>query len=150
MKLQKNKKISVVIPCYKVKNKILQVIKKISKEIKKIYVIDDCCPQKTGAFLKKNNKDKRVKILFNKKNMGVGKATMKGLEYAFNIDNADIEIRDRDVVQYAEKIISSKNEIKININNNEMIATNLPEGMRWKSAIIPENIFSETLLNLAS
>ena len=48
------KKTCVVMPCYKVRNKVMTVLnnKKLSK-IDKIVIIDDQCPENTGFFLKK-------------------------------------------------------------------------------------------------
>ncbi len=49
----------VVIPCFNVANEVLEVINKIDlKTIEKVFIIDDCCPQKTGKFLKKKFKNK--------------------------------------------------------------------------------------------
>ena len=78
------KKICIVIPCYNVKNEILSVINNryLSKS-DHIVVIDDKCPQKTGLFLKKKlGKNNRVKIIYHKKNLGVGGATISGIRYA--------------------------------------------------------------------
>ena len=54
-------KIAVVIPAYKVKNQIKTVIKSIPKYISAIYVIDDCCPEKSGKVAL-TCKDKRIKL----------------------------------------------------------------------------------------
>lgn len=78
------KKICIVIPCYNVKKEILSVInnRHLSKS-DHIVVIDDKCPQKTGLFLKKKlGKNNKVKIIFHKKNLGVGGATISGIRYA--------------------------------------------------------------------
>ena len=78
------KKVIVVIPCYMVSNKILQVINEIPKYIDKIVCIDDRCPQNSGKkILNKFSKTKKkVVVVFNKSNLGVGGATMKGYIYA--------------------------------------------------------------------
>ena len=39
-----NLNIAVIIPCYKVKNHVLDVIEKIPHHIVKIYAVDDACP----------------------------------------------------------------------------------------------------------
>ena len=44
-------KTAIIIPCYNVKKHILNVLKSISNDLYKIYVIDDGCPEKTGDFL---------------------------------------------------------------------------------------------------
>ena len=44
-------KIAVVIPCYREKGHILDVLAGIGPEISAIYVIDDACPDNTGDFV---------------------------------------------------------------------------------------------------
>lgn len=78
------KKISVVIPSYKVINHIIDVINGIGPEVSRIYVVDDCCPEGTGAFVKRNSKDSRVVVIFHKENQGVGGAVMTGYVAAIN------------------------------------------------------------------
>jgi len=85
-------KIIAVIPCYKVKNKILDVITSIGPEIDSIIVVDDCCPQKTGHFVKNNCHDKRVTIINNKFNLGVGGAVIEGYKLSLNM-SADIVVK---------------------------------------------------------
>ena len=77
-------KIAVVIPSYKVKNQILSVISNIGKEVFRIYVVDDKCPENSGEFVQKNCKDKRVKVLFHKVNQGVGGAMVTGYKQAID------------------------------------------------------------------
>ena len=67
MSANKLTKCAVVIPCFKVANNILNVIKSIGPEIKKIYVIDDACPENSGILVKNRCLDKRVSVLYNKK-----------------------------------------------------------------------------------
>jgi len=52
----------VVIPCYKVKKHIINVINAIGSEVDKIIVVDDKCPENTGQFVLKNIKDPRIFI----------------------------------------------------------------------------------------
>lgn len=74
--------IAVVIPCFKVKNHILSVIIKIGPEVNRIYVVDDCCPDGSGSFVKSHCKDKRVTVIRNSENQGVGGAVMTGYKAA--------------------------------------------------------------------
>jgi dolichol-phosphate mannosyltransferase len=74
--------IAVVIPSYKVTNHILGVISTIGREISSIYVVDDCCPDKSGDYVKTNCKDPRVVILRHTVNQGVGGAVMTGYQAA--------------------------------------------------------------------
>jgi len=75
-------KIGVVIPSYKVTRHILNVIAEIGPEVTRIYVIDDCCPDKSGDFVETNNTDKRVRVLRHTVNQGVGGAVMTGYQAA--------------------------------------------------------------------
>ena len=78
----KKDKIAVIIPCFKVKNKINYVVKKCLKYFDIIICVDDCCPQKSGLYIKKKFKrSRKVKVLFNKKNMGVGGAVKTGYKF---------------------------------------------------------------------
>ncbi len=76
------RKVCVIIPCYKVKDKISKVILRLLKKSIKIIIVDDKCPQKTGAYVKKKFKQKKILVIFQKKNSGVGGATLEGFKYA--------------------------------------------------------------------
>lgn len=75
-------KIAVVIPSYKVREHILEVVSAIGPEVERIYVVDDCCPEGSGAFVERNCTDPRVTILRNPENQGVGGAVMTGYRAA--------------------------------------------------------------------
>lgn len=85
-------KIAVILPCYNVKNQILDVLRRIPKFVDTIYVVDDACPQNTAAHIRKNNKDKRVRVLSLPQNKGVGGATMAGMSRAVQ-EGADIVVK---------------------------------------------------------
>ena len=74
--------IAVVIPCYRVADKVLSVIAGIGPEVQQIYVIDDACPQGTGALVQERRPDPRVRVLFHESNMGVGGAVVTGYRAA--------------------------------------------------------------------
>ncbi len=78
--------IGVVIPCYKVKNHIRELISGIGKGVSRIYVVDDACPEKTGQFVKSEIKDKRVTVIFHQENQGVGGAVVTGYKAALADD----------------------------------------------------------------
>ncbi len=90
--LQNKEVVGVVIPCYKVKDHILNVIKKIGNEVAVIYVVDDFCPQQSGKFVAENCYDSRVRVLYNEKNMGVGGAVIRGYLQALK-DQIDIIVK---------------------------------------------------------
>lgn len=87
-----DKKIAVVIPSYKVKKHILQVISGIGSEVHRIYVVDDQCPEGSGDFVEANCSDERVRVVRNQVNQGVGGAVMAGYRAAIE-DGADIIVK---------------------------------------------------------
>ena len=80
-------KVAIIIPCYKASKTIRFVVKNILKEFSllknkfscKIILIDDFCPEKSWL---KINDFKDIKIIHNKINLGVGGATLNGIQYA--------------------------------------------------------------------
>ncbi|MEY4990804.1 MAG: hypothetical protein RIS08_1030 [Actinomycetota bacterium] len=85
-------KLAVVIPCFKVKNQILGVLSRFGPEIDSIYVVDDACPEHTGAFVSSNGLDPRVRVLSHPENQGVGGAVITGYVAALE-DGADVIIK---------------------------------------------------------
>ena len=81
--MSKNK-VCIILPCYKVKNKIHTVYKKlITKKFDCLIFVDDKCPEKSVSYLKSKIKtNKKVKFVFLNKNHGVGGATLKGFNSA--------------------------------------------------------------------
>ncbi|ELQ03802.1 glycosyltransferase family 2 protein [Pseudomonas syringae] len=84
--------IAVVIPCYKVKSHILAVISGIGPEVDKIYVVDDCCPDKSGEFVEQECSDPRVNVIKCPVNQGVGGAVMTGYAAAI-ADRVDVIVK---------------------------------------------------------
>ena len=83
--MYKNKKIAVVIPCYKVSKFINIVISKLPKYIDKIYVIDDACPDE--SVKKIYSKSKKIIRIYRKNNGGVGAAVKDGYRYSVRDKN---------------------------------------------------------------
>lgn len=79
-------KVSVVIPSYKVKSKVLDVLRKIGPEVIRIYIIDDKCPEGSGDFIKENCHDPRLRIIYHEQNQGVGGAVITGYKAAIEED----------------------------------------------------------------
>ncbi len=86
-----NKIISAVIPAYKVKSHIEDVVKTLPEFINHIIVIDDKCPQESGKFIESLNIPKVI-LVFNKVNLGVGGAVINGYKQALAL-NSDIVIK---------------------------------------------------------
>jgi dolichol-phosphate mannosyltransferase len=74
---------AVVIPCFCVGGKVLDVISRIGLEVAEIYVVDDACPEKTGSLVDREVDDPRVRVIWHKTNRGVGAATLTGMQAAF-------------------------------------------------------------------
>lgn len=74
--------IAVIIPSYKVTRHILGVIAGIGPEVDRIYVVDDCCPDRSGEHVKAHCRDPRVVVLQHAENQGVGGAVMTGYQAA--------------------------------------------------------------------
>lgn len=84
--------IAVVIPSFRVRRHILDVIARIGSEVSAIYVVDDCCPEESGRFVQSQCLDPRVKVVFHTENQGVGGAVMSGYQAAI-VDGHDILVK---------------------------------------------------------
>ena len=71
-------RIAVVIPCYKVSAHIFEVIRAIGYEVGTVIVVDDCCPERSGALVESNSTDPRVRVIYHTANQGVGGAVLSG------------------------------------------------------------------------
>ncbi|MDE2407756.1 MAG: glycosyltransferase family 2 protein [Xanthomonadaceae bacterium] len=75
-------RVTVVIPCYKVSRHVLDLLDRIGPEVEAIVVVDDACPEGTGALVQAQCLDARVQVLFHAANQGVGGAVMTGYRHA--------------------------------------------------------------------
>lgn len=85
-------KIFVIIPCYKVINHISDVVASIGDEVDTIVIVDDCCPEGSGDYVKNNLDDPRLVVIHNETNKGVGGAVMSGYKLALSM-GADICVK---------------------------------------------------------
>ena len=81
---EKIKKVAVVIPAYKVKKHIAEVVGSIGPEISSIIIVDDACPEESGDFILIASQDKRLIILKHPINLGVGAAMKTGYRHALD------------------------------------------------------------------
>jgi dolichol-phosphate mannosyltransferase len=77
-----DRRVAVVIPSYRVKQHILNVLDGIGEEVANVYVVDDKCPEGSGQFVLDNCRDRRVTVLFHEENQGVGGAVITGYSRA--------------------------------------------------------------------
>lgn len=84
--------IAAVIPCFRVKRHILGVLAAIPAAVDRIYVVDDGCPEGSGAAVESGCSDLRVRVLRHERNQGVGGATLTGYRAALE-DGATVIVR---------------------------------------------------------
>jgi dolichol-phosphate mannosyltransferase len=85
-------KVAVVIPAYRVRKHILGVIAEIGSEVSRIYVVDDACSENSGSFVARYCLDRRVVVLSNSQNEGVGGAMILGYKQAI-ADGYDLVVK---------------------------------------------------------
>ena len=85
-------RIAVVIPAYRVSVQIVDVIKLIPDLVWRIYVVDDGCPDKTGALVESSISSDRVRVIYHERNKGVGGAVMTGYQVAIE-DGAEVIVK---------------------------------------------------------
>ncbi len=85
-------KVAVVVPCYRVRERVAAVLAAIGPEVARIYVVDDACPEKTGEHVEATVHDARLKVIRNAANLGVGGAVKVGLRAAL-ADGAQVIVK---------------------------------------------------------
>lgn len=85
-------RIAVVIPCFRVRHHVLDVIARIPKDIEFIFCVDDCCPDGSATLIERAVTDPRVRVIRNTENLGVGGATMVGYREALTM-GADVVVK---------------------------------------------------------
>jgi dolichol-phosphate mannosyltransferase len=85
-------KTGVVIPCYKVSEHICGLIGEISDNVDIIFVVDDCCPEKSGALVESSLTDPRIRVIYHETNQGVGGAVLTGYKAAIE-EGVDIIVK---------------------------------------------------------
>ena len=88
--------IAVVIPCYRCRDHIGDVLARIGSEVARIVVVDDACPDGTGkhveAMLSSCLSPPQVTVLYQDENTGVGGAVLRGMLHAREA-GADIMVK---------------------------------------------------------
>jgi len=84
--------VAVVVPCYGVRASILRVLEGIGPDVASIWVVDDACPEGSGAHVDTACGDPRVRVLRHEVNRGVGGATVTGFRAALAA-GADVVVK---------------------------------------------------------
>jgi glycosyltransferase involved in cell wall biosynthesis len=85
-------RIVVVVPCYRVRRFVLDVLARIGPECTRIFVVDDACPEQSGDHVAACCPDPRVRVLRHTKNEGVGGAMRTGYRAAL-AEGADVVVK---------------------------------------------------------
>lgn len=112
-------KVSIIIPVYNEENHIEKIIPQVQKAPvdieKEIIIVDDGSTDKTAKILKKYQKFKNIKIIFQTKNKGKGSAIRRGLKETRGeiilIQDADDEYSVQDYPKILEPIIRGKAKV---------------------------------------
>ena len=116
LKNNKNPKVSVVVPAYNIQKYIKQAIRSIQNQEMEdldIVIVNDFSTDNTLKIIEEIGKeDKRIKVLNNKKNMGllytrcIGTLTAKG-NYIFPLDGDDMFL-DKDIINKIYNLAKAK------------------------------------------
>ena len=79
-------RIAAIIPCYRVRRHILNVLAAIGPEVARVYCVDDACPDESGRLVEAECRDPRVSVIYHDVNRGVGGAVMSGYRQAIADD----------------------------------------------------------------
>ena len=89
--MKDNKKIAVVIPCFKVSKHIEEVVTTIPAFVDHIIVVDDTCPEGSGKLVESFALD-QVTVVYHSQNQGVGGAVVSGFKKSLELQ-CDIAIK---------------------------------------------------------
>ena len=77
--------VAVVIPCYRCRDHIGDVLARIGSEVARIVVVDDACPDGTGKHVEtmlSSFPSLRITVLYQDENTGVGGAVLRAMSHA--------------------------------------------------------------------
>jgi dolichol-phosphate mannosyltransferase len=74
--------LAAVVPAYRVASQVTQVVEGLLAYVQLVFVVDDACPEGSGAAVTKAGFDARVQVLRHAHNRGVGAAVVTGWKAA--------------------------------------------------------------------
>lgn len=112
-------KVSIIIPSYNEAATLSQVVAKVlslkTSHLIEVIIVDDGSTDRTSDILKKLSKNKNLKIITNKLNLGKGASIKKALKLATGqvvvIQDADLEYDPKDILLILEKFKDRKVEV---------------------------------------
>lgn len=84
--------VAVVMPCYAVRERVLDVLRAVPDYVSSIYCVDDVCPQGSGDYIETHIVDPRIRVIRHERNLGVGGAMITGYRAAL-AGGADIVVK---------------------------------------------------------
>jgi glycosyltransferase involved in cell wall biosynthesis len=88
--------VAIVIPCYRVRHSVVDVVRAALAHADLVICVDDACPEGSGQAVVEAFDDPRVRVLFNERNRGVGGAVKAGYRAALEAGAAVIVKLDGD------------------------------------------------------
>jgi glycosyltransferase involved in cell wall biosynthesis len=77
-------KVAAVIPCYRVRSHVVEVVSGALTQVDHVFVVDDCCPEGSGDLIAAEFAGAPVTVLRHHENQGVGGATITGYRAALD------------------------------------------------------------------
>ena len=75
-----------IVPCYKSSIIAPKVVRELINYVDFVICVDDFCPELTGKIIQNNIVNDNLKVIFHKRNKGVGGATKTGIHFAKKIE----------------------------------------------------------------
>lgn len=98
--------LAAVVPCFRVRAHIVDVVRRTLAQVDRVYVVDDQCPDGSGALVAREFADERVTVIYNQVNKGVGGAVIAGYRRAL-ADGCEVVVKVDGDGQMAPELIPS-------------------------------------------
>ena len=71
-----HEKIAVIIPCFRVRDSLVEVVRNALEVADYVFAVDDACPEHCCDGLEKSVGDPRLRVIRHERNQGVGGAVI--------------------------------------------------------------------------
>ncbi len=85
-------RVAAIVPCFRVRRHIDALLRALLPQVEHVYVIDDACPEYTGAHVRAAYDEAVVTVITHEHNQGVGGAVLTGYRRAC-ADGYDILVK---------------------------------------------------------